>query len=109
MAARCDDEIVKAPGTLVVTAYAPCTDIYHVLTPNLKAHFDKTTLIFIRMNSPIEHWRLGGSALAQCHGQIGDTVPKIEDPAYFRRCFEAIQKWVHLDFLSAGHDGMYLN
>lgn len=39
MAARNEDEIVKAPGTLVVSAYAPCTDIYRVVTPNLKVFF----------------------------------------------------------------------
>lgn len=104
MAARCDNEVVKAPGTLVVTAYAPCTNIYQVVTPNLKAQMNTTTLVYIRMNSFNEHWRLGGSALAQCFNQIGDKAPRIDDPAYFKRCFEQIQRWVHFSYLLAGHD-----
>lgn len=40
MAAKCPNEtgndIVKAPGTLVISAYAPCTDITNVLTPDFK-------------------------------------------------------------------------
>jgi phosphoribosylformylglycinamidine synthase len=102
MAAKCGDEVVKAPGTLVITAYAPCNNIYRVVTPNLKAHSNPTTLLYIRMNSSKETWRLGGSALGQCFRQIGDVAPKIDDPAYFRRCFVQIQRWVHFGLLLAG-------
>lgn len=37
MAAKVGRETVKAPGTLVISAYAPCTDITKVITPDLKA------------------------------------------------------------------------
>lgn len=41
MAAKClnktRNEVVKAPGTLVISAYAPCTDITNVLTPDFKS------------------------------------------------------------------------
>ena len=36
MAARVGEETVKAPGTLVVSAYAPCPDITATATPDLK-------------------------------------------------------------------------
>lgn len=29
-------EVVKSPGTLVISAYAPCTDITKVLSPDFK-------------------------------------------------------------------------
>ncbi|KAG9433610.1 phosphoribosylformylglycinamidine synthase [Apis mellifera carnica] len=37
MAARIGKDIVKAPGTLVVSCYAPCPNIQQVVTPDLKA------------------------------------------------------------------------
>lgn len=36
MAARVGDETVKAPGSLVISAYAPCEDITKTVTPDLK-------------------------------------------------------------------------
>lgn len=32
------DEIIKAPGTLVISAYAPCIDISNVITPDFKPY-----------------------------------------------------------------------
>lgn len=37
MAARVGRETVKAPGTLVVSTYAPCPDVRKLVTPDLKA------------------------------------------------------------------------
>lgn len=36
MAAQVDDKIIKAPGALVVSTYAQCTDIEATVTPDLK-------------------------------------------------------------------------
>ncbi|ETN79122.1 hypothetical protein NECAME_10012 [Necator americanus] len=36
MAAKVDNELVKAPGTLVLSAYAPCPDVMKTVTPNFK-------------------------------------------------------------------------
>ncbi|KAI6226096.1 Formylglycinamide ribonucleotide amidotransferase [Aphelenchoides fujianensis] len=118
MAARCppDGEVVRAPGTLVISAYAPCVDVDRVVTPNLKAGGDSqwkhhadpraTHLVHVPMGGARRH-RLGGSALAQCWAQVGATdenVADIDDPAYFRRAFNAAQHWVDLGWLRAGHD-----
>lgn len=71
MAARVGDATVKAPGTLVVSTYAPCPDVRKVVTPDLKAPSlgKKGTLLFVDLSNG--HARLGGSALAQAFGQIG--------------------------------------
>ncbi|KAI6206601.1 Formylglycinamide ribonucleotide amidotransferase [Aphelenchoides besseyi] len=111
MAACCppEAEIVRAPGTLVITAYAPCVDVDRVVTPNLKVggdarHSDSRSTHLIHV--PISHdkHRLGGSALAQCYNQIGDVSPDIDDPAYFQTVFSAVQHWVDFGWLRAGHD-----
>jgi phosphoribosylformylglycinamidine synthase len=48
--------------------------------------------------------RLGGSALAQVFGQIGDEAPDLEDPALFKRAFEVVQDLIADEKISAGHD-----
>ncbi|PIO54525.1 hypothetical protein TELCIR_24111, partial [Teladorsagia circumcincta] len=66
MAAKVGDEL--APGTLVLSAYAPCPDVTKVLTPDFKGPkvgTDCTKIIYVRMGCSLKHNRLGGSALAQ--------------------------------------------
>src|SRR3989337_4280434 len=60
-------ETVKSPGTLVISAYAPCPDITKVVTPDLKMP-GKSKLIYIDLGNGKN--RLGGSALAHCYKQI---------------------------------------
>ena len=48
--------------------------------------------------------RLGGAALAQAYGQMGDVAPDMDDPAYFRAAWEATQALVAERLISAGHD-----
>lgn len=38
--------------------------------------------------------RLGGSALAQCYGQLGNDVPDIEDTQVFVRAFNVTQQLI---------------
>lgn len=33
--------IAKSPETIVISAYAPCTDITHVVTPDLKGNIGR--------------------------------------------------------------------
>jgi len=48
--------------------------------------------------------RLGGSALAQVFGQIGDESPDIESPVLLAGAFKAIQKMIGENLILAGHD-----
>jgi len=59
MAARVGTETVKAPGTLVVSVYAPCPDITATVTPDLKCPNGKGVLLHVEF-SPCRG-RLGGS------------------------------------------------
>ena len=69
MAARVGDEVVKAPGQVVVSAYASMPDITRVVTPDIKRP-GESRLMLLDL-APGKN-RLGGSALAQAFGQIGD-------------------------------------
>lgn len=106
MAARVTDrsgesETVKSPGTLVVSAYVTCPDITKVITPDIKRP-GESNLMFIDLGMGKN--RLGGSALAQCYGQVGDNSPDADDPKLLKNCFNAVQELISEDLILAGHD-----
>ncbi|MGW8272844.1 MAG: phosphoribosylformylglycinamidine synthase, partial [Thermodesulfovibrionales bacterium] len=95
------EEIVKSPGTLVVSAYAPCPDVAQVVTPDIKKP-GRSKLMFIDLSRGMN--RMGGSALAHCYGQIGDVSPDIEDPGLLKAAFSVIQGWIERSVILGGHD-----
>src|SRR3989338_8063053 len=96
-----DTEVVKSPGTLVISAYATCPDITKVVTPDLKMA-GKSRLIYIDMGNGKN--RLGGSALAQCYKQIGDESPDVDDLHLLKNTFNAIQHFIDKGLILSGHD-----
>ncbi|MHB8882896.1 MAG: phosphoribosylformylglycinamidine synthase [Thermodesulfovibrionales bacterium] len=106
MAAKVTDssgtaETVKSPGTLVISAYATCPDITRIITPDLKRP-GKSRLLFIDPSRTRN--RLGGSALAQCYGQVGNESPDVDDTDLLKRTFNAIQELISDDLILSGHD-----
>ncbi len=73
---------MKSPGTLVISAYVTCPDITKTVTPDLKAP-GRGKLLFIDLARGKN--RLGGSALAQVFGQVGDESPDIDDPELLKQ------------------------
>ncbi len=94
-------ETVKSPGTLVISAYVTCPDITKTITPDIKMP-GKSKMLFIDLGNGQN--RLGGSALAQVFGQVGDSSPDLDDPALLTRTFHAIQDLVSDELVLAGHD-----
>lgn len=94
-------EIVKSPGTLVVSAYAACPDITRVITPDIKMP-GKSKLLFLDLGNGRD--RLGGTALAQAYGQVGDESPDVADAALLKRAFNAVQGLISKDLVLSGHD-----
>ncbi|XP_071692127.1 probable phosphoribosylformylglycinamidine synthase, chloroplastic/mitochondrial [Rutidosis leptorrhynchoides] len=101
MAARVSGEVVKAPGNLVISAYATCPDITKIVTPDLKLKDDG---VLIHIDLAKGKRRLGGSALAQVFDQIGDECPDLDDVSYLKTVFEVVQDLITDDLISAGHD-----
>jgi phosphoribosylformylglycinamidine synthase len=91
---------VTAPLSLIVSAFAPVVDVRRVLTPQLRP--GDTRLLLIDLGGG--RGRLGGSALAQVYGQIGDVAPDLDDPAWLRGYFAAIQELAAAGALLAYHD-----
>lgn len=94
-------EVVKSPGSLVISAYAPCPDIQKIITPDIKSP-DKSVILFIDLSNGKK--RLGGTALAQCMGQLGDETPDMENPELLKRSFRAIQTLIDKKLILSGHD-----
>lgn len=96
-----DVETVKSPGTLVISAYAPCPDITKVVTPDIKMP-GKSRLIYVDLCNGKN--RLGGSALAHCYKQVGDDCPDVDSPEQLKDAFNAIQYLIDQELILAGHD-----
>ncbi len=92
---------VVAPLSLIVSAFAPVTDVRATLTPCLVAD-EQTTLLFIDLAGGKR--RLGGSVLAQVFGQTGNEAPDLESPQKLRAFFSALQKLNATGRVLAYHD-----
>jgi phosphoribosylformylglycinamidine synthase len=103
-----------SPVSLVVTAFAPVTDVRQQLTP-LLARDVESELWLIGLGAGKQ--RLGGSILAQCHpeagrvgalpafaGDAGNGVPDLDDPQRLRAFFELIREAREAGLLLAYHD-----
>jgi phosphoribosylformylglycinamidine synthase len=94
-------ETVKSPGTLMISAYAPCPDVTKVVTPDIKRP-GKSRILLIDLGN--DRNRLGGSALAQVYGQVGDRSPDVDDPMLLKRAFGAVQELIAMGLILSGHD-----
>ncbi|MFH1789801.1 MAG: phosphoribosylformylglycinamidine synthase [bacterium] len=101
MAAKVGEKMVKAPGQMVVSAYASMQDIEKFVTPDIKMP-GKSCLAFIDISEGKN--RIGGSALAQSFSQIGDTSPDVDDPFILVNAFNAVQEMIDNNLILSGHD-----
>ncbi|KAG9508654.1 Phosphoribosylformylglycinamidine synthase [Fragariocoptes setiger] len=115
-------ELVKAPGTLVVSAYAPVPDIRLKVTPVMHCVPGKSHLLLVdlctarsshtraaKMGGGVaspKKGRLGGSALLQSLGEVGEHLdaPEIDEPHVLVRAFQLIQTLIAQGICTAGHD-----
>jgi phosphoribosylformylglycinamidine synthase len=100
MAASAAGETVMAPGNLVVSAYVTCPDVTGVITPDIKMPGSST---LIHVDFAAGQRRLGGSALAQAFGQVGDSSPDVS-PAVLAAAFKMTQQLMADGVILAGHD-----
>jgi phosphoribosylformylglycinamidine synthase len=83
---------VTAPLSLVITAFAPVQNVHRTWTPQLQNTQDETILVLVDLAGGKQ--RLGGSALAQVYGQVGNEAPNVEDAAVLRN-FVAAMNTLH--------------
>jgi phosphoribosylformylglycinamidine synthase len=97
-----EQKSVTAPLSLVISAFAPVTDVRKVLTPQLLPDVAGSCLVLIDLSAG--HFRLGGSAIAQVWSQLGNACPDLADARLLRSAFEAIQQANSEGLLLAYHD-----
>ncbi|MEJ2591036.1 MAG: phosphoribosylformylglycinamidine synthase, partial [Candidatus Thiodiazotropha sp.] len=93
---------MAAPLSLIISAFAPVSDVRGTLTPQLRRDLGDTDLILIDLGKGLN--RLGGSALAQVYGQVGHYGADLNDPDSLRRFFELMQELNGNGLLLAYHD-----
>jgi len=98
-----ENKTVQAPVTLIVSAFAPVTDVNRTLTPLLDmASPEASRLLLIDLGKGQN--RMGGSVLAQVNGWFGQEVPDLDSPELLRGFFMAIQEMNREGLLLAYHD-----
>jgi len=97
-----EQKSVTAPLSLIVSGFAPVTDIGRTLTPQLRVDAGETDLILIDLAAGQN--RLGGSALAQVYRQVGAVAPDLDDPEDIKAFFAVIQGLNNDGKLLAYHD-----
>jgi phosphoribosylformylglycinamidine synthase len=88
-----------SPGQLVIKVYGPVEDITRLTTPDLKRGQQSLGYLDLGMGK----MRLGGSALAQALGQLGDECPDIA-PTLLAEGLEAIGTLMKQGVITACHD-----
>lgn len=97
-----EDRQVVSPVSLVVTAFAPVSDVRASLTPQLRTDQGDSVLIAIDLGGG--RHRMGGSILAQAFNQVGTEVPDIDEPSQLRAFFVTIRTLAEAGSLLAYHD-----
>ena len=94
-------EKIISPGTVIVSAGGEVSDVKKVVSPVM---VNKPKSTFYHIDFSFDQLRLGGSAFAQSLNKVGDDVPTVQNPEYFRDAFMAIQELVNKGLILAGHD-----
>lgn len=97
------DEMVKCPGSLVMSSYVSCPDVTLTVTPDLELKGENGVLLYISL---ADKHRLGGSALAHVFDSVGekDECPDVESSQLLKDAFETIQSLIDYQYITAGHD-----
>ncbi|MCH9693132.1 MAG: phosphoribosylformylglycinamidine synthase [Gammaproteobacteria bacterium] len=93
---------VVAPVSLIVTAFAPVSDVTQHLTPELQDTEDTSYLLHLDLGNGAN--RMGGSCLLQAYRRTGGRTPDLDDPQRLVGFFAAIQEMNSRGMLLAYHD-----
>ena len=93
---------VVAPVSLIVSAFAPVRDARATLTPVLQLDERPTSLWLVDLAGGRS--RLGGSALAQVYGELGDEPADLDEPHRLTQLAAALAELRSHGLLRAYHD-----
>ncbi|MEJ7646712.1 MAG: phosphoribosylformylglycinamidine synthase [Chryseolinea sp.] len=96
-----ENEVVYAPGTVIISAAGEVSDITKTISPALVPLYG-SKLIYVDLSK--DTLKLGGSSFAQSINMLGNEVPTINDAAYFALAFDTVQSLINEGAIRAGHD-----
>jgi len=96
-----NSKVVYSPGTVIISTIGEIIDINKIIEPTIKI-IEDTQLLYIDFSK--DSFKLGGSSLNQILNSIGENVPTIMDPIYFKNTFNSIQKLINDQLILSGHD-----
>lgn len=97
---------VTAPLSLVITAFTAVRNIHNTWTPQLRRPEEDgigETVLFV-VDLAEGHKALGGSALAQVFGQVGNEAPDVRNVQLLKDYFDAIEQLHESGVVLAYHD-----
>jgi len=95
-----EEKCVISPLSVVISAFAAVADVRRTVSPQLELS-EESALILIDLGCGKN--RLGGSALAQVYGQLGNESPDIE-PTRLAQLFDSVVELRKAGLLLAYHD-----
>lgn len=96
-----DEADVLSPGTVIISAAGEVSDVKKIVSPVLQNEPNSAVYHIDFSFAPLA---LGGSALAQSLGKLGNETPSVDEPKYFRDAFSAVQELISGGYVLAGHD-----
>jgi phosphoribosylformylglycinamidine synthase len=101
MTQKYSDEVVLAPGTVIISAAGEVSDVRKVVEPVL-VNDESKELLFVDFS--FFGREIGGSAFAQIRNKLGKTTPGVTDATRFVKAFNAVQWLIEHELILSGHD-----
>ncbi len=101
MTQKYKDDVIHAPGTVIVSASAEVSDCRETVEPVLVLD-DSKEILFIDFS--FTERALGGSAFSQTINRLGKTAPTVASAEKFIQVFNTVQQLIEQQLVLAGHD-----
>jgi phosphoribosylformylglycinamidine synthase len=101
MTQKYNDQVVYSPGTVIISAAGEIEDIRKIVEPVI-VNDPYTSLLYIDMSQ--DSFKPGGSSFAQILNRLGEEVPTVTDPQYFKEVFNTVQNLILKGKILSGHD-----
>lgn len=101
MKMKWDNKEISAPLSVIITAFSPVDDVRRTWTPQLQ-RVQGSQLVLVDLGLGKD--RLGGSALAQVYGKLGNSAPTVDDSAVLKSFLLGLEKLHQTEIVQAYHD-----
>ncbi|KAH8891302.1 phosphoribosylformylglycinamidine synthase [Thozetella sp. PMI_491] len=99
-----ESKAVTAPVSVVISAFTVVEDVRRTWTPQLRRVEEVGESILLFVDLAGRHKAMGGSALAQCLGQLGNEAPDVRDAELVVDYFDALSQLHEEGIVLAYHD-----